>query len=102
MRRLLWRSARMAHGWPPPSCTRQPSFEAREPGAAVTEPAEVLIAEQISADEAVEIVADFRSIGLAADLWGCLAETLPWRHYMARPRRRPAAAFLQPASPKRR
>jgi hypothetical protein len=34
----------------------------------VTEPAEVLISEQISADEAVRIRAEFSSVGLTADL----------------------------------
>jgi hypothetical protein len=34
----------------------------------VTEPAEVLISEQISADEAVRIAAEFSSVGLTADL----------------------------------
>ncbi len=34
----------------------------------MTEPAEVLISEQISADEAVRIAAEFSSVGLTADL----------------------------------
>jgi hypothetical protein len=52
----------------PPATTARPGCGPHEPGAAVTEPAKVLISGQISADEAVRIAAEFSSVGLTADL----------------------------------
>src|SRR6185437_9623109 len=65
---MRWRSARTAPGWPPPATTARRGYGPRESGVAVSEPANVLIAEPISADETAEIAAAFGSIGLSADL----------------------------------